>query len=156
MARWISEEGIFIPARVRVHQINETKETIINPSEEGSRYAGEEVPPGQDYIYEGPCLDAQQILDEKGVDHLGDHFTNNPDMKEIARRNNFKDVKTYATEWLGYNEEKVKEVIEKHKKKVHLKSTPDRKPGVEPMGGGRNYTSGKNSRKGGFGDEPSD
>lgn len=156
MAKWISEGGMFFPANERVGLTNNTDKVITNPSAEWSMFYNEEVQPGADYIYEGPCRDALKILREQGLEDLGflgDHFTQNNDMIELARIKYNKTVEEYA-EMMGYNKDKAKELAEKYKKQVFVRLEPKRVPEIKISGGGTNRAGTGGDKAGGLGDIP--
>ena len=82
----ISKDGVFYPAKERIALRNHSQETIVNPSEEGSKFFGEEVKPGDDYIYEGPDRVALVELYKTKEETLGMDFHKDPDLIDRTRR----------------------------------------------------------------------
>ena len=80
MPSYNSKDGVVTPAREKVSLVNETGKTItVN---------GKQIQPGEPYIYEGPDRAAVEYLKEQGVDHLGQHFTKDPEIIMRARQFN--------------------------------------------------------------------
>ena len=156
MPKGISEEGMVFAARERVVLRNNTDKVLINPSDENSRYHGEEVQPGEEYIYEGPDRGFQELLKEMGAEnegYLGQPFEQNPEMIQLARQKHYTSVKEMV-EMEGYDKELTKKRVEEAKKKVNSHKLPEKKPGQKFSGGGRNTTGGGNEIQGDWGDLP--
>lgn len=154
MPSFISDEGVWVPSKERISLKNETAEVAINPSVEGSKYHGEEVQPGDDFIYEGPDRAALKMLGELDLakqGYMGTHFTENPDLFDLARSKGYDNIEDYVKK-LGYKSEKAKELVEKYKKTYSTHSGPAKVKGTDFVGGGKNTAGTGNDKKGGFGD----
>jgi hypothetical protein len=157
MASWISEEGVFFPANERVSMMNETDEEIDNPSIEGSQYYGMKVPPRSPYVYEGPCRDALKVLHDLGLEeqgYMGDHFSQNEKMRDLAREFNCKDVAEYVKKTTNYNSDRAKEIVAEYKKKSITHGPLHKVANVRPSGGGTNTTGKGNDMEGAIGTPP--
>ena len=141
MPKWNSDGGIWTPRKERVALKRTNKET------------GEE----EDYIYEGLDRGALKQLDEDDATEagfIGQDFTENAEMYEIARKKGFDNVEDYVTK-MGYNKEKAKAKAAENKKKVNTHAAPKKVKGKKFYGGGTNQ--GGNSTAdidGGFGAAP--
>ena len=156
MPKFISEEGVYVPSIERVALKNKSDETIINPSMEGSKYFGEEVKPGEDFIYEGLDRAAiKMIKEQEGEDAetMGTHFTESTELFELARSKGYDSVEDYVKK-LGYNSDKAKAIAAKNKKKINTHSLPPKVKGKKISGGGTNQTGSGGDLMGGFGAEP--
>ena len=93
MPNYISKDGIWYVAKERVALKNNSNQTITNPSEEGSKYAGEQVAPGEPFIYEGPdraSLFELFKIDKTGqVLTMGQDFRDDTDMQDRARQRGY-------------------------------------------------------------------
>ena len=154
MPRFISDEGVWVVAKERVSLKNETEKVQTNPSVEGSKYYGEQVQPGEDFIYEGPDRAALQMLKELDLHeqgYMGSHFTESPELFELARTKGYDNVEDYVKK-LGYKSDKAKELVAKYKTTYATHSGPAKVKGKEFMGGGKNTAGTGNDLKGDFGD----
>ena len=155
MPRYISILGKCVPAKERVVLKNTSNEVFINPSDpEYSKYAGEEIQPGAEFIYEGPDRKAMCDLHKEGVDHFGQDFRKSPDFLELLRKFNFKNEKEYF-KFVGFE---VKEALDKAEalaSKVTGHELPAKVAEIKKLGGGNDTSGEGNIRYGGFG-TPSD
>ena len=138
--RFISDEGVWVPAKEKVALEK------VNPE------TGEKEP----YIYEGADRAALLMIKELDAEedgYIGQHFTENIQLFELARARGHDSVEDYVKK-LGYKSDKAKELVEKHKKLYHTHKAPDKKKGKEFTGGGRNTAGTGSDKKGGFGDIP--
>ena len=158
MAKFISDEGIQYPANERIGLKNETKEMMINPSVEGSRFYGEEVEPGDDYIYEGPCRDAIKILTDLGLypdpGFMGEHYTTNNDLINLAKYKHYDTVQDYVKGEVHYDAEEAQNKIKEYREKFFSRKPAERVKPIKPISGGRNTAGTEGSISGGMGDIP--
>lgn len=152
MANWVSKDGVFYPAKERVSLKNNSGKVLINPSAKWSKFCGESVQPGDDFIYEGEDRAALFTLFKEKVDVLGQDFRKNPDMIGIARQFGYKDVNAYAKA-MGYDAEQVEKNFEERVGAVVRHDLPARAKEVSRMGGGNDTTGNGADIIGGFGDE---
>lgn len=122
MASYNSKDGIWTPAIERVALKNSQ---------------------GEPFIYEGPCRSAQAYLKEVGEPHLGQHFSEDPEVIERAHAQN-KTVDEFCKTAIHTKEKREKDYQERSSKKV-LHVEPTRKPMSHEQNGGAGL-------KGGFGE----
>lgn len=152
MATFVSKDGVWYPGKERVSLKNISGKVLTNPSEAGSKFFGEEVQPGDDFIYEGPDRAAMFLLFKEKVETLGQDFRQNPDMIGIARQFGFKDVNAYAKA-MGYDKLKVKEDFLKKASVIAKHDLPAKAKEVLIMGGGQDSSGSGADIIGGFGEE---
>jgi hypothetical protein len=138
MPNFVSKEGVWVPAMEKV--------AITNKD-------------GEPEIYEGPDREALKMLKEMGNpvgDNgeyvMGQHFTENADMYELARSKHYNSVEEYV-EKMGYSKEKAKKIYEDNLKKIVTHKDPERKPDTVASPGGMDQSSGKQIDKGGYGEQ---
>lgn len=158
MPNFISRDGIWYVAKERVALKNNSNQKIINPSEEGSKYAGEEVGPGEPFIYEGPDRASLFELfktDPSGnVTTLGQHFSDDIQMQDMVRQRGYKSVADYA-KTMGYNKEKTDERFSELIAKVETHDLPKKVAMIEAaQSGGMNTAGTDGHMRGGFGEAP--
>jgi len=158
MPKYISKDGVWHVARERVSLVNNSNQTITNPSEEGSKYFGEQVKAGEPFIYEGP--DRASLFELYKADPSGEmttfgmDFRDDPDMQDRARQRGYKSVADYAKA-VGYNKEKSEARFIEMIAKVDTHSLPERVKMIEAaQSGGMNTAGTEGHRKGGFGEVP--
>jgi hypothetical protein len=152
VSNFVSKDGVWFPGKERVSLKNLSGKVLTNPSEEGSKYYGEQVQPGDDFIYEGPDRAAMFHLYKEKQDTLGQDFRQNPDMIGIARQFGFKNVDAYAKA-MGYDKLKVEEDFLKKASVVAKHYLPTKAKEVLIMGGGQDSSGGGADIIGGFGEE---
>lgn len=137
MPNFVSKEGVWVPAREKVSIMDEN---------------------GEPEIYEGPDREAVKMLkemgtaiDDEGNSVMGQHFTDNPDMYELARAKHYDTVEEYA-ERMGYNKDKAKKIYEENLKEIKTHKDPDKKKTTVSSPGGMDTANGKVVDKGGFGE----
>ena len=150
MSRYVSVLGKLYPARERVVLKNTRNEVLINPSAEYSKYAGEKVPPGAEFIYEGPDRKAMTELWHEGVDHLGQDFRKSPEFLDIIRKFGYKNEKEYF-KFLGIDIDKEEAAARAKCDTVTSHEDPARMEVIKKLGGGNDTSGQGNDRYGGFG-----
>lgn len=153
MPTFVSKDGVFHPAKERVALRNNSNETIKNPSAEYSKYCGEEVKPGEQYIYEGPDRAALFELYLQKQETMGFPFWDDPELVSRVRQLGYKDVKQYAKA-MGWNKEKVEEEFVKKASVVTKHELPEKVKAIERLGGGMDTSGQGKNRYGGFGEVP--
>lgn len=152
MASFVSKDGVWYPGKERVSLKNISGKVLTNPSSEGSKFHGEVVQPGDDFIYEGPDRAAMFHLFKEKVDTLGQDFHSNPDMIHMARQFGYKDVNAYAKA-VGYDKEKVEADFQAKASVIAKHELPKRAKETMIMGGGQDSSGSGADVIGGFGDE---
>jgi hypothetical protein len=126
---------------------------LINRSGTTKTIDGEEVQPGEPYIYNGPDRAALYQLWENKTDTLGTDIHQSPELLEVVRKLGFKSVKEYL-KLNGYDENKVEDDFKKHAAVVNKHELPDRVNMIDTLGGGIDRSGGGLDRPGGFGTQP--
>jgi hypothetical protein len=152
MASFVSKDGVWYPGRERVSLKNISDKVLTNPSSETSKFHGEEVQPGDDFIYEGPDRAAMFHLFKEKVETLGQDFRQNPDMIYMARQFGYKDVSAYAKA-VGYDSEKMQAEFDSKASVVTKHDLPIKAKEALIMGGGLDSSGSGADVIGGFGDE---
>lgn len=174
MPTWISDEkGILHPAKERVALKNMTDKTIYREMTDvdGKKFKVP-VPPGGDYIYDGPDRaalfqwweengkpSAEQMKEKEGKVTFGDDFRQNDEfLKQFANARQsmgFASVDDYL-KFLGYDEKKRHAEFEKKASSINVHDLPPRITEIKRLGGGSNTARGSKDREiyGGFGDIP--
>ena len=155
MPKYNSREGKWYPAKERVALKNIKDEKIVNPSEKGSRFEGEEVEPGADYIYEGVDRAAAFELFQQGVETLGQDFRSSTEFLQSIRNMGFNDIDSYL-KFIGYDPDKSIEQYKEKSKVVNKNLNPPKVDGKQFTGGGIDTTGSSKPRHGGFGPQPKD
>lgn len=173
MSTFISDEkGIWHPAKERVPLKNLSGKTIeIEQTASDGKKFKMSVPPGADYIYEGPDRaamfqwweengkpSAEKMKEMQGNVTFGEDFrTNTEFMEQYAKFRQmfgFENVEAYL-KYLGYDSVKMHERFVKNASVVNIHDAPARLNEVQRIGGGTDVANpGKNLRYGGFGDMP--
>lgn len=172
MSSWVTDEkGVWHPAKERVALRNLSGKTIEieQTSSDGKKFK-QSVPPGADYIYEGPDRAAlfdwweqngkpneAKMKELNGNVTLGTDFRQNEEflqfyakMKNVFGFNTIGEFLTY----LGYDEKKVKEEFNAKAQVVKLHELPSRVPEIKRAGGGKNEANPVEVVYGGFGEAP--
>jgi hypothetical protein len=152
VANWVSKDGILYPAKERVSLKNNSGKVLINPSAKWSKFAGEEVQSGDDFIYEGEDRAALFTLFKDKVEVLGQDFHKSIEMVNLARQLGYKDVAAYAKA-VGYDVEQAQKNFDERASVTAKHELPARAKEVMRMGGGADTTGGGADIIGGFGDE---
>lgn len=146
MPNFVSVNGKWLPAKEEVGLINHSgKEKVID---------GQKIPPGAPYIYRGADRAALFMLWENKVESLGMDFQRDPQMVDLVRKFGFKDMAEYC-EFNGIDPiATAKEATDNLAVTVTRHELPKRVKEIEVMSGGTERGSGREIRKGGFGDAP--
>ena len=146
MPSFVSINGVWHAAKEKVGLVNLSgKAKIIN---------GVTVQPGDPYVYEGPDRAALYMLYENKVETLGQDFARDPQMVDLVRKMGFKDMKEYC-DFMGIDPtEAAKAAKDVLALQVTKHELPKRVKEIEVMSGGTERGTGKEIRKGGFGDAP--
>lgn len=147
MPSFISNRGKWYPAKERV--------ALKNKSDVVIEYKGQEIQPGEDFIYEGPDRPALQEIHNagEGSEHLGRDFKHDPDFLKAVRDMSYQSVEEYL-EAIGYDEEKAEKEFEEKAVKVSAHEIPNKVKMIKTMGGGKDFAGGTNTKYGEFGDIP--
>jgi len=150
--QYISKDGQWHPKMERVALKNNSDKTIKNPSKEGSKYAGENIAPGEDYIYEGPDRASLFELFKEKVEKFGQDFHHDIELISRVKQLGYKDVDEYA-EVMGYDKEKVEAEFKKNASVISKHELPKKVKAIKELGGGKD-TAGDAHMYGGYGDPP--
>lgn len=176
MSRWVSDEnGRLHPAKesVSLKNLSDKPMKVKIKSDDGKEFI-KTVPPGGDYIYEGPDRaamyqwweengrpTAEQIMAmPEGTITMGDDFRTNQEFMDFYAKYRqsmgFQNMKEFLT-YLGYDEAKQKARFKDKAQVVNLHELPQRVPEIKKVGGGDDRANpGKNIRLGGWGEVPSE
>ena len=134
MPTFISHEGEWSPGKEKV--------ALVNRSKEAREINGVLVQPGEPFIYEGPDRAALFELYSQGVATLGQSFRKSPDMLDVVRKFNFKDMDDYLA-FIGYDKAKADKEFTEKAALVSKHELPKRVKEIEVMsGGGGEYSKG--------------
>ena len=134
MPTYVSHKGEWHPAKEKVGLINRSgKVKTVN---------GQTVQPGEPFIYEGPDRAALFELYNQGVEKLGQNFKRSPEILDIVRKFNFKDIDDYL-QFIGYDEAKADKDFEEKAQLISKHELPKRVKEIDVMsGGGGEYKKG--------------
>lgn len=170
MSTWISDEkGFLHPAKERaaLKNISNAAIEVEQTASDGTKFK-QVIPPGADYIYEGPDRaamfqwweengkpDAAKMKELEGTVTFGEDFRKNTEfMQQYAKDRQmfgFANVEAYL-KYLGYDEKKLHEKFLEKGSVVNIHDLPSRSPEIKKLGGGTdNANPGKNLKYGGFG-----
>lgn len=154
MSSWVTDEkGKWHPAKERtsLKNLSGSPIRIKNKDITGKEFV-QEIPPGGDYIYEGPCRAALFELWEAHGKPTEEQMKANPEMMTIGEgyRTNAEFLESYAKarqafgfnnineylSYIGYDEAKVKEDFNKKASMVTGHELPRRVEQVKKLGGG--------------------
>jgi hypothetical protein len=152
VSNWVSKDGILYPAKERVSLKNNSGKVMKNPSAKWSKFCGEEVMPGDDFIYEGEDRAALFQLFQEKVDVLGQDFRKNIELVNLARQLGYKDVNGYAKA-VGYDAELAEKNFNERAAGTVKHDLPARAAEMARMGGGSDTSGNGADVIGGFGEQ---
>ena len=152
MANWNSDKGKWHPMKERVALKNYSEEVIKNPSTD-EKYKGEEIKPGEDYIYSGPDRAALYELWQVRAESFGEDFRTNPDFLQAVRNMGYSSYKKYLKD-IGFDEKKIDEKFKEKAEKVNMHELPKRVKALNTLAGGRDTSGGGNDMTGDFNSPP--
>jgi len=152
MPSYISKVGRWHAQNERVALKNNSEDTIKNPSTD-EKYKDEQIGPGDDYIYSGPCRAALFELWKEKVEYFGEDFRQNPEFLQACRNMGYTDYKKYLKD-IGFNEKRLEEEFEKKATVVTKHELPEKCKAIENLAGGRDTAGGGLDMKGDFGLPP--
>lgn len=157
MPSFVSKDGVWFVKKEKVSLRNNSGKTITNPSMEGTKYFGEQVSPGEPFIYEGPdraALFELFKLDPSGnITVLGTDFHDEPDMINRARQMGYKSVSEYA-KIFGYNKEESEKRFSEQIVKIETHDLPKKVKMLQAAESGGHDTVGEMHMDGNFGEPP--
>lgn len=174
MSTYISDErGIWHPAKERVGLKNLSNKSIEieQTSIDGKKFK-QLIPPGGDYVYEGPDRaamfqwweengkpSAEKMKEMEGNVTFGSDFRTNSEFMEqyskFRQMFGFEDVEAYL-KYLGYDSVKTHAKFMQNASITTTHDAPYRIQEIQKLGGGTDHANpGKNLRYGGFGEMPS-
>lgn len=140
MPHYVSKAGVWYPSKEKVALKNYSDKTIKNPSTD-EKLKGEEIKPGEDFMYSGPDRAALYELWEAKVKNFGEDFRTNPDFLQAVRNMGYTNYKKYLKD-IGYDESKMEEEFAKKAEEVNLHELPKRVKAIDVLAGGKD-TSGQ-------------
>ena len=150
MPNYVSHGGEWHPAKERVALKNISGKTIKNPSDASSKFANEEIKPGEDFIYEGADRAALYELWLNKSETLGMDFRQDAELINRVRQLGYKSVAEYA-KLMGYDANKAKEEFDKKATVVVKHDLPAKVEAINTLGGGNDSSGSGNDRFGDFG-----
>jgi len=144
MATFISKNGKWFPAKEKIGLTNLSTKVI--------KYKGEDIKPGEPFVYSGPDREALKMLHVTGEESLGRDFRNDPEFRQACRNQGFENVEAYLKH-LGYDEEKEEKEFKKKAATVKSHEIPSKVEEIKILAGGQDRSGNKNDHIGGFGDE---
>ncbi len=135
MPSFVSNGGVWHPAKERVALKNNSTKAIKNPSDKDSKYADEKINPGEDFIYEGADRGALFELFKDKVETFGMDFKKNPEFLQGIRNQGFDSVEKYL-EHIGYDEEKLEKEFFKKATVITKHDLPKKAKALNILGGG--------------------
>ena len=145
MARYVSKEGVWHPAKERI--------ALKNLSGKVKEVDGEKIQPKEQYIYKGADRAALYEMFKEGVSTFGRNFREDPDFRAAIRNQGFNSVEEYLKA-MGYDEEKANKDFEEKAAVVHKDELPEKVAAIKTLGGGVDTAGGGKDRYGGFGSQP--
>lgn len=146
MPSYISHKGKWYPAKERVALKNYSDKVIENPSTD-EKLKGEEIKPGEDFIYSGADRAALFEMWQAKVEHFGEDFRTNPEFLQAVRNMGYSSYKTYLKD-IGFDEKKLDEEFAQKAEKVVLHELPQRTAAIDTLAGGRDTAGGGQDMKG--------
>lgn len=145
MPSFVSNKGKWYPAKEKIG--------LTNKSDDVLSYDGEDIKPGEPFVYNGPDREAVKMLEEAGEEHLGTDFRDCPEFQDFVNAKYQGDEGKYLRR-IGYNEEEDDKKFEETYVKVKSHELPKRVNEIKVMAGGRDLSgASQNDVIGGFGDE---
>lgn len=147
MPKYISNEGEWHAQKERV--------ALKNLSNKVKVIKGEEIQPGQDYIYEGPDRAALFELYKEKVETFGENFRSNPEFLQAIRNQGFNTVEDYLKA-IRYDKDKSDKDFKERAAIVSKGQMKDKVAAVNTLGGGMDTAGDAKPRYGNFGPPPRD
>lgn len=145
MSSYVSHKGKWYPKKEKV--------SMVNKSGKVCKYKGEDIQPGDPFIYEGADREALKELAAAGEEHFGRDFRTEPEFLQAVRNQGFENVDQYLKH-IGYDEEADDKRFEELAEVVGKHELPKRVAEINTMGGGRDRTgNSENDTIGGMGDQ---
>lgn len=140
--------GVWHPAKEKVALKNISKKVIKNPSTD-AKLKGEEIKPGEDFIYSGPDRAALYELWKVKAETFGTDFRKDPEFLQAVRNMGYTGYKQYLKD-IGFDEKTMGEQFDKTCEKVVLHELPQRVNAIDTLAGGMDTAGGGNDIKGDF------
>ena len=145
MSTFVSKRGEWYPAKERVGLVNRGDKEIELED-------GRKVAPGDPFIYEGGDRAAIQLLQDQGVEHLGQDFFNDPEWRQSIRNKGFEDPDDFL-KMIGYNQEEDEKNFKATAAVINKHELPKGTKEILQMGGGRDHSGNRQDTIGGFGEQ---
>jgi hypothetical protein len=146
MPSYVSKGGVWYPTKEKVALKNYSKQTIKNPSTD-EKLKGEEIKPGEDYIYAGPDRAALYELWQAKVENFGSDFRKDPEFLQACRNMGYSTYKQYLKD-IGFDEEKMEADFKDNADKVTLHELPQKVDAIDILAGGKDTSGGGNDVRG--------
>lgn len=144
MPTFISKGGKWFPAKETVGLVNKSTKII--------KYNGQDIQPGEPFVYKGADREALKMLHEQGVETLGSDFKNDPEFRQAVRNQGFENVEQYLKH-IGYDEDGENARFTKTAEEVKSHDIPKKVKEIKTLAGGKDFSGNKdNDVIGGFGD----
>jgi len=146
MPNLISKDGVCYPAKERVALTNKSDEVIV--------YKGKDIEPGEEFIYEGPCRAAVEMIMEHGNgETIGRDFRHDPEWLQSVRNMGFDNPEQYLKA-MGYDKDKSEAEFKAKAASIKAHTMPKPKSETLIMGGGEDQSgTSENDLIGGFGQQ---
>ena len=158
---FVSKKGVWYAAKEKVGGLIYKGKKVISKETlpKGVMISGDELRPGDPFIYDGVDREALKMLHEQGYDLQGERvlgvdFRHEPEFLQAVRNMGFQNVKEYL-EHMGYNEEEDEKMFKERAERTKSHEVAGKVAALNTLAGGRNIgdPSGETNIIGGFGDE---
>lgn len=145
MPTFISKGGKWVPSKETVGLVNKSNKII--------KYNGQDIKPGEPFVYKGADREALKMLHQQGVESLGSDFKNDPEFRQAVRNQGFENIEEYLKH-IGYDAEAEEKRFAQVSEEVKSHDIPKKVKEIKTLAGGRDFTGNKNNDvMGGFGEE---
>ena len=148
MPTFHSHGGVWTPAKEKVALKNNSNKVIKNPST-SEKLKGEDIKPGEDFIYEGPDRAALYELWRVKAETFGTDFRKDPEFLQACRNMGYQGYKAYLKD-IGFDEDAMDKKFAENCEKVVLHELPQRVKALDMLAGGMDTAGGGNDIKGDF------
>jgi hypothetical protein len=157
MPTFVSEKGVFHPAKESVNLVYQGKKDIARkdlPAGVTISSSKEFLKTGDSFLYDGPDRAALAVIfkETNGDGFLGNDFRNDPEFIQSVRNRGFNSVEEYLKA-IGYDEAKDKKKFEEKISRVQAHEVEKKVNEIEVLAGGKDYSGSGNDIIGGFGEE---
>ena len=146
MPSYVSKGGVWHPSKEKVALKNFSDKTIKNPSTD-EKFKGEDVKPGEDFIYSGPDRAALFELWKVKAENFGTDFRKDPEFLQACRNMGYSTYKQYLKD-IGFDEKKMEEDFSEKAEQVNLHELPKKVSAIDILAGGKDTAGGGQDMKG--------